>query len=89
MQLKFSLIKRQDKTSLCTDISLVICPLAITIGRRHIGIEICFECIYCLKAKIPRLFPVLVRRLSFHLDYVIYIQKTIVLEAFSAGTSTY
>ena len=78
MQLKFSLIKRQDKTSLCTDISLVICPLTITIGRRHIGIEkatLCFECIYCLKAKIPRLFPVLARRLSFYLDYVIYIQK--------------
>jgi len=39
MQLKFSLIPRQDETSLCTDIPLVICPLAISIGRRHIGIE--------------------------------------------------
>ena len=53
MQLKFSLIPRQDETSLCTDIPLVICPLAISIGDRHIGIEkkatLCFECIYCLK----------------------------------------
>jgi len=39
--------------------------------------------------KIPILFLVLAKRLSFYLDYVVYIQKTIVLEAFSAGTSTY
>jgi len=39
MQLKFSLIPRQDETSLCNNIPLVICPLAISIGRRHIGIE--------------------------------------------------
>jgi hypothetical protein len=31
MQLKFSLIPRQDETSLCTDIPLVICPLAMVI----------------------------------------------------------
>ena len=57
MQLKFSLIPRQDETSICTDIPLGICPLAISIGRRHIGIEkvtLCFECIYCLKAFFPR-----------------------------------
>ena len=41
MQLKFSLIPRQDETSLFTDIPLVICPLAISIGRRDIPLVIC------------------------------------------------
>jgi hypothetical protein len=49
-QLKFSPIPRQDENTLSTDITLVIYPLVISVGRRNSGIEGNLQ--YVLKATI-------------------------------------